>query len=665
MKQYVAIDDMLKIKDLSNLALSPSGTKAAFTVREGDLAGNRYKTDIWVYDEAHHPPLFRLTAGEDGSAPVFLDDDTILFRGDRKKRHPKDAFGAKTTYNRISLSGGEAEEAFWLPFAASSPTPLPNGLWLFAGKRDLHVPDDLSTLSEDEIAALKCRQEERKDFELFEELPFWFQGSGIVNRQRTGLFLCDLTRGTQTLLTPHDFHLIGFRVNADGTKVAYWGTEYQTVRSTRTRLYVRDLGSGEVTEAATNGEYIVTRAQFIGDRFFFLGNRGEKLRTTQNDDLVEMAPDGSLTTLARPDLSFRPVICDIAGRDGSWDAHDAFYFADQADYRSHYRRMDADGTLTMLVDELPVISAAVGPADNVFFIGMETDGPQEFYRKKNGRVEKLSSFNDAYLASRAIGRTEHFTFRAREGVEIDSFVLYPPDFDAAKTYPGILTIHGGPRNVYGSCFYHEFQYWAGLGYVVFFCNPPGSGGKGDDFADILGDKFGKRDFDVLMEFTDEVLRRVPQIDPARLGVMGGSFGGFMTNWIIGHTDRFKAAISCRGMSNLLSDCLSNDTGYWFCWNELLADPWQEPEVFWRHSPVAYADRVKTPTLFIQSDQDYRCWMGDAVQMLHALLLHGVPAKMCLFHGETHELPRNGQPKHRMQRLREMAAWFNHYLMDEA
>ena len=140
-KQRVAIDDFAKIRALGNLTISPSGKKVAFTVREGDLANNRYKNDIWVYDEKHKPALYRLTAGEDGGVPVFLDDDTIVFSADRKKRHQKDVFGSKTTYNRISLQGGEAEEMFFLPFAASSPAKLSDGKWLFAGKRDVTIPD--------------------------------------------------------------------------------------------------------------------------------------------------------------------------------------------------------------------------------------------------------------------------------------------------------------------------------------------------------------------------------------------------------------------------------------------------------------------------------------------------------------------------------------------
>ena len=164
-----------------------------------------------------------------------------------------------------------------------------------------------------------------------------------------------------------------------------------------------------------------------------------------------------------------------------------------------------------------------------------------------------------------------------------------------------------------------------------------------------------------MEFTDEVLKRVSQIDVKRVAMTGGSYGGFMANWIIGHTDRFAAVASQRSISNYISKCLTTDIGYYHNLSAIQADPWSSPEKMWAHSPLAYADKAKTPTLFIQSDEDYRCWMGDAVQMLQALLMHGVPARMCLFHGENHELSRSGKPRHRVRRLKEITSWFDEWL----
>jgi len=195
---------------------------------------------------------------------------------------------------------------------------------------------------------------------------------------------------------------------------------------------------------------------------------------------------------------------------------------------------------------------------------------------------------------------------------------------------------------------------------VFFCNPRGGEGRGDAFADIRG-KYGTIDYDDLMRFTDAVLEHYPQIDPARVGVTGGSYGGFMTNWIIGHTDRFAAAASQRSIANWISKSNTTDIGYTFNADQMQCTAWSDLEKIWFHSPLKYADRCVTPTLFIHSDEDYRCWMAEGLQMYTALKVHGCTARLCLFHGENHELSRSGKPKHRLRRLREITAWFDQYL----
>ncbi len=242
-------------------------------------------------------------------------------------------------------------------------------------------------------------------------------------------------------------------------------------------------------------------------------------------------------------------------------------------------------------------------------------------------------------------------------------MLKPVDFVEGQKYPAILNIHGGPKTVFGTVFFHEMQFWANQGYFVFFCNPRGSDGKGNEFADIRG-QYGTIDYDDLMRFTDLVLEEYPAIDQERLGVTGGSYGGFMTNWIIGHTQRFKAAASQRSISNWISMGYTTDIGYYFAPDQIAATPWTDYEKMWYHSPLKYADRVKTPTLFIHSDEDYRCWLPEALQMFTALKYHGVEAKLCMFRGENHELSRSGKPKHRIRRLQEITSWFDRFLKEQ-
>jgi len=277
-----------------------------------------------------------------------------------------------------------------------------------------------------------------------------------------------------------------------------------------------------------------------------------------------------------------------------------------------------------------------------------------------GKENQLTSFNTAYLESHSVITPERFAFQNSDGIELEGFVLKPLGYEPGRSYPAILEIHGGPKTVSGSVFHHEMQCFANLGYFVFHTNPRGSDGRGEDFANITG-QLGGIDYQDLMEFTDEVLRRYPDIDTSRVGICGGSYGGFMCNWMIGHTDRFAAAASQRSISNYLTKALCTDIGFYHNMAQLGTDIWEDFDTVWVHSPLKYAPNAKTPTLFIQSDEDYRCWMSDALQMFTALKMNGVDSRLVLFHGESHGLSRTGKPKNRITRLEEIGNWFETYL----
>lgn len=659
-KIKVQMEDMCRIRKLSALTLSPSGKKAAFLVTTGDLEANENRSDIWAYDPERTPSLFRLTCGGSGQAPQFEDENTLLFTGDRAKRHPAKEGHPNTVYNRISLCGGEAEEAFTLPFAVTKMKRLQNGLLLCGGRRSITAPD-FSRMNEDEKAKARKELEEEKDYEVFDELPFWYDTRGIINKIRTGLFLCDTEKGTQTLLTDRLFDLTGFCVDEKEEFAAYWGKEFESLNPQMSKMYIRNLRTGEVTEMKLELKYAVDDALFLDGGLLFIANDKRKMGGQEFAQIYRAEPDGSIKRLAAPELYFSPIGTDASGSGSNWQGNDAYYSVAMIGYHSVYLRMNAAGEYKLIAQDPTVITAAAGPEEHCFLLGMEKDGLQELYLSENGRTTKLSVFNKQYAEEHEIAQLEHFSFTDEHGAEIDGWILRPADFDPAKTYPGILTAHGGPRSSYGEAFRHEEQFYAGQGYVVFYCNPRGSGGKGDDFADIFGERYGSWDFGDFMQFTDEVLKRVPQIDTARIGMTGTSYAGLMGNWIIGHTDRFAAVAVCGSIANYYSKILTTDIGYYHNIVQLGADPWKDPDTVWKHSPLAYVDRAKTPTLFIQGEQDYRCWMGDSIQMCSALLMHGVPSRYVLFHGESHTFAGIGKPKHRVRRVREIFSWFEKYL----
>jgi len=336
------------------------------------------------------------------------------------------------------------------------------------------------------------------------------------------------------------------------------------------------------------------------------------------------------------------------------------WFIAQRGYRAEVCRLNADNTVDTVAPFEGTALWLDTDGERLLFTACAPNGLTELYTVRDGKAHKWTDNNDAFLDGRDVVPVEYIPFTNAEGISIDGWVMKPADFDPEKKYPGVLEIHGGPRGAYGTPFMHEMQALCGAGYVVFFCNPRGSEGYGEVFADLRG-RYGDIDYADLMAFTDHVLQSVPQLDPARLGACGGSYGGFMCNWIEGHTDRFAALVSQRSISNWVSDYGSSEIGVTFDVNELGGDPWSDHDAMWRQSPLKYADRAKTPILFIHALQDYNCTVDQGIGMFTAMKRFGVPTRMCLFEGEGHSLSRSGKPRHRIRRLEEIFNWFEKYL----
>jgi dipeptidyl aminopeptidase/acylaminoacyl peptidase len=298
--------------------------------------------------------------------------------------------------------------------------------------------------------------------------------------------------------------------------------------------------------------------------------------------------------------------------------------------------------------------------DNLYLVGLYQQKLQEIYQidLNAQHIKQQTRFNQKVLKNHYVATPKEIVLH-HESHDVKGFVLYPKDFNPQFKYPAILDIHGGPKTVYGKVYYHEMQHWANEGYFVFFANPRGSDGKGDDFADIRG-KYGTIDYNDLMNFTQLVLKKVKSIDDKRLFVTGGSYGGFMTNWIVGQTHLFRAAATQRSISNWLSFYGTSDIGFYFATDQTDGHPNIDTEKLWNQSPMKYALNIKTPLLFIHSDQDYRCPIEQAMQLYTLLKEREIDSKLVWFKGETHELSRSGKPQARIKRLSEITNWFNRY-----
>jgi len=266
-----------------------------------------------------------------------------------------------------------------------------------------------------------------------------------------------------------------------------------------------------------------------------------------------------------------------------------------------------------------------------------------------------TAFN-AWLERRKVAIPDEFWFTGKSRNQVQGWVLNPPGVNRARQHAGILYIHGGPATQYARIYFHEFQVLAASGYVVLYSNPRGGTGYSERHLNSIVDQWGTHDYDDLMDFTDVALRKNRHLSRRRLAVGGGSYGGFMTNWIIGHTDRFACAITQRSISNLMSFVGSSDFGYYWPNEFGSKGPWENPQHYLKRSPLTYLKNMKTPTLIEHQEEDHRCPIEQAEQLWSALKWKGVPVEFLRYPAEPHGMSRNGRPDRRIDRMQRILAW---------
>jgi dipeptidyl aminopeptidase/acylaminoacyl peptidase len=280
-----------------------------------------------------------------------------------------------------------------------------------------------------------------------------------------------------------------------------------------------------------------------------------------------------------------------------------------------------------------------------------------------GTMRPLTEMNAEWLGEVATVSAEHLVVDRGGGVELDIWLMEPQGLEDGRSYPVLLNVHGGPFTQYGEGFFDEFQIYAAAGYGVVFCNPRGSSGQSSGFARALIGALGEVDFDDVMASFDAALERAPWADRSRLGVLGGSYGGFMTSWAIGHTDRFAAACSERSVNDWYLMQGTSDIGSYF--NQMYlgdqATTYDDLDAVLRQSPITYAAEVTTPVLILHSEDDLRCPISQAEQYYVVLRKLGKEAEFVRFPDENHELSRSGTPSHRVDRFELILDWFGRKL----
>ena len=657
----VKIDHFRDFTFLNNLKYSPTGKHYSVVANKASTK-NSYNSTLFVNKGDGFYPLTSATGVV--KQYTWLDDENIIFAETRcKETQEKISRGHEiTSYYKININGGEATHAFDVPAIVESIETLGNGEFLLKVLFDNSRPN-LEGKPDHEIEAiLKELKKDNESYQVIDELPYWADGRGFVNKKRRRLYTFSKCAGLTPLTQALD-DVISYKLSDCGTTVLYTGDKapYE-IHSTHSNLYKLNIKTGAEQKLLPQ-DMRIHNFETYDNKVIVTATLGDKHGINENPDFYIVDENGcnlfakfgnSVNSSAISDSKFSGGITSKVF-DG------AYYFTSLSGFYSDvYKLCLSTGDITNATNSGGNLESFDISQAGIIYTGMKNLDLQEIYCLANGATTKTSNFNENALAGYTLSEPIHHVIKDENGYEIDGWVMKPVGYKAGNKYPAILNIHGGPKAAYGNLYMHEMQYWAGQGYFVMYSNPRGGDGKGNDFMDIRG-MYGTVDYDNLMQFTDEMCAKYPDIDTTKLGVTGGSYGGFMTNWIVGHNTKFAAAATQRSISNWISKSNTTDIGYYFNKDQVGTDTWENLEKIWWHSPLKYAPNVKTPTLIIHADADFRCWITEAYQWFTALKLHGVETRMHIFKGEGHELSRSGKPDHRERRMHEITSWMDKYL----
>lgn len=647
--QPITMDLFYQYKFLSNLTASPSGDYAVFCQSTFDVPNNGYIQHLYTYKDG---TVKQLTAASRESTFCFDDETHVVFlNGKTADRH-------STELMKIDVNGGEALPLAKLPLAIGGLQVLNDQYYLAEATIDVTC-HDYHAMSAEQQEAVRKEEKENEDYQILDEYPYCFNGAGFTNHQRNQLFLIDRKSFAVVPVCSQYMDVETFDVSPDAGKILYSGQDYVSFKGKWSQVYCYDVATGKTETVYDGATMQIQRAFWYQGEVIVAGTFAETYGAMENSKFYRCR-DNAMTLW----IDFDGGLYQSVGSDCRYGHGKAFL-----NYKGKPYFVSADNSAACLYtienDQMVKVIGKEGTVDDftvsdrgILVIGMYDSKLQEIYELTAEGLQCRTTLNDAVLADRFVSKPKRIVMK-KQPFDIDGWVIEPIDYDPAKVYPAILDIHGGPKCLYGECFYHEMQVWASMGYLVFFCNPRGGDGKGNAFAD-LRHNYGGIDYEDLMDYTDYILKLYPNIDQQRVAVTGGSYGGYMTNWIVGHTNRFCCAATQRSISNWVTEVTASDYGIDFAVEQQFDDMYNCAKELWSYSPLKFANNVKTPLLFIHSFEDYRCPIDQGYQYYTALRCRGVETKMVLFKGENHELSRSGKPKHRLKRLQEITAWIEKY-----
>jgi len=645
-RRKLRFEDFCRIRQVSGPQVSPEGGEIAFSVTDPVCSQNRYATRLYVMGLEGR--VRQLAAnGSDNRNPIWAPSGTRI------------AF----------ISNVDGEEGLWTvsPEGETSTKVVSRGENLSSPSwsRDSRRILFLSRVPQGDTS--------QSDVLVIKTLPYKFDGFGFLKNRWSHLFVVNENGGELKQVTEGEYSVTAAAWNADGSKIAYLAAKGERREfSYRNDVWLADVKSGD-SERLTDGERYFQSLSFSPDGKWlaYLGRKRTYGLATKTDIYVL-----NLDTNEELNLTdeFNSKIGDTVASGTSsvtdpspvWtmDSGGVYFLTAMNGVADLYEVSLKSKKVRCLTDGERTIQSYSFSKDQTVLSFLATDmvSPSEIWVAVKGHTHKLTSFNAPLVEELELSNGQKFTFAASDGVPVQCW-FYPPVRPAKRERsPMILVLKGGPHTwCYGDAFSFQAQILAAEGYAVLYTNERGSGGYGEEFARTARARFyGEREFQDLMEAIDYAIHNF-QVDPTRLGITGYSRGGFLTNWAITHTHRFKAAVSAGGISDFYSFYGTGDEMHIWCEENFEATPWDDEELYLSKSPIRYVKNATTPTMIIHAQQDHRSSVTQAEEFYTALKRLGKETELVVFPSENHGLPRASQPQHLIEYHRQVVRWFKKYL----
>jgi dipeptidyl aminopeptidase/acylaminoacyl peptidase len=656
-KRGITPEDYYSFEFVSDPRISPDGQLVAYVVTTVDQKQNRRHSSIWMTaTDGNRGPWQFTTSPQNSNQPRWSPDGQLLaFISSRPSAE------AVTSRSSNETAAGEARPQVWVLSMnggeARHVTNLKNGVssfqWSPDGKR-------LACLSRTGLSDNRGDNKDRSDVRHYSHISYKFNDTGWFDDRRSHIWIVDAKSGAAKQITSGgEWKDTDPQWSPDGTRIAFvsnrTGKEYEEDRNSD--VWVIPAEGGALTKISDHDEADTSpRWSPDGKTIAFVGrvHEGEHPK-------IWLAPStgGVASTMAARNMDLIPT--DLEWAEGGH----AICFEAGVKGETHFFRIDAASKeLAQVTGGARAIRGVdINDRTNqIVYVSNDFKHLDDLYvADLNGRDErKLTRVNESLWRQILLQDVARITYKSVDGWDVDGFLVKPIGWQDGRKYPMILSVHGGPAGMYGVDWYHEFQVYAARGWAVFFCNPRGSTGYGEKFERGIVGEWGGKDYQDIMNGVDAVLRRYSWIDRDRLGVTGGSYGGYMTNWIVGHTNIFKAAVTLRSVVNFISDDGTRDGAYGHR-RDFEGDIFEKFDLYWDRSPLKYAKNVKTPTLILHSDNDYRVPLEQGEQWFRALKHFGVTTEFVIFPRENHNLTRSGEPKHLVESLNWQIYWFDRFI----